>query len=643
MIGPVTFWSCLFANDLSWNSYQLKFAPVKSVHYPETSLMFRSIIQNSPFGVWVVDKRGSVVFRNKSAEELLPLGVEDGIGSNISELLPALSIQEGKLSIESLGDSELENIIAIPKGRGELRFCEVTLSQYTDVAGQTFNIVNMNEVTSRVRAWQALRDQEERWNLALEGSQIGVFESDLRTGTGVASDAWFQLLGICESDGRNSDDEWRARIHPDDRTTVEALDAECIEGRIEKSEAKFRMRVGDGSWRWMRSILRVTERDDQGRAVRLLGTMIDITPLENALELAKARKVGLEMLLANAPVAMAVLAMDGTFLLLNDSCYSLFGYPRGQLEQKKFWKLSNTETLKNVRDEVERLLTSDISASRIEQRYTKPDGEVVDIAIRLSVVRRPEPTETRLIIQMVDITEKKRLEALKDDFVATVSHELRTPLASIHGALRLLTGAVGEQASEQVKKLLDLAGRNSVRLGEVVKDLLDFQKLTAGHFVVEMARIEVVELVEQTILDNEPFSEKFEVNVVLDGPDRPVYVNADAQRLKQVITNLLSNASKFSSSGGTVHVCVDASHQSCKVSVSNNGPGISQEFGARIFQPFSQQADPLTRSREGTGLGLAISKELVENMGGEIGYESTPSVRTTFWVRLPIFSKNGMS
>ncbi|MEP2681251.1 MAG: HAMP domain-containing sensor histidine kinase, partial [Sulfitobacter sp.] len=176
-----------------------------------------------------------------------------------------------------------------------------------------------------------------------------------------------------------------------------------------------------------------------------------------------------------------------------------------------------------------------------------------------------------------------------------------------------------------------------------VKDLLDFQKLTAGHFVVEMARIEVVELVEQTILDNEPFSEKFEVNVVLDGPDRPVYVNADAQRLKQVITNLLSNASKFSSSGGTVHVCVDASHQSCKVSVSNNGPGISQEFGARIFQPFSQQADPLTRSREGTGLGLAISKELVENMGGEIGYESTPSVRTTFWVRLPIFSKNGMS
>ncbi|MFG6532047.1 MULTISPECIES: sensor histidine kinase [unclassified Sulfitobacter] len=123
----------------------------------------------------------------------------------------------------------------------------------------------------------------------------------------------------------------------------------------------------------------------------------------------------------------------------------------------------------------------------------------------------------------------------------------------------------------------------------------------------------------------------------------PVYVNADAQRLKQVITNLLSNASKFSTAGGTVHVCINVSEHSCKVLVSNDGPGISPKFGKRIFQPFSQQADHLTRSREGTGLGLAISKELVENMEGEIGYESTPSVRTTFWVRLPIFSKNGMS
>lgn len=603
--------------------------------------MFRSIIQLSPFGVWVIDEAGFVTFRNKSAEAMLPLGVEDGIGSHISELLPAFSVKAGKLSIRSLGGGDLENIISLPREKGDLRYCEVSLSQFTDASGHTFHIVNLNEVTSRVLAWQALKDQENRWNLALEGSQIGVFESDLRAGRGVASDAWYQLLGIRDADGRNSDDEWRARIHPDDRTTVEAIDAECIEGRVEKSEAKFRMKIGDGSWRWMRSILRVTERDHDGTAVRLLGTMIDVTSLESALELAQARKVGLEMLMAHAPVAMAVLDLDGTFLLLNDACYSLLGYPSGQLEKKKFWNLSNTETLKSVRDEVERLLTENINASRIEEQYAKPDGDIIDVVIRLSIVRRPEPTETRLIIQMVDVTEKNRLDALKDDFVATVSHELRTPLASIHGALRLLAEAIGDDAPEKTRKLIGLAGRNSVRLTEVVKDLLDFQKITSGHFSIEMAKVDIVELVHQTVLDNEQFANKFDVTVKIETPQHAVFVNADAQRLKQVVTNLLSNASKFSLAGGTVRVNVKASHHTCTISVSNNGRGISSEFGKRIFQPFSQQADHLTRSREGTGLGLAISKELVENMGGQIEYNSKPNVRTTFLVRFPIYSSDG--
>jgi len=598
--------------------------------------MFKSIIESSPFGVWVVDIHGRVVFRNKSAEDMLPPGVEDGVGSQITELLPAITIDKGHVSVEPIGSGEFENIISVRRKTGEQRYCEIFLSHFQGDGDESYTIINLSEVTSRVLAWQALRDQEKRWNLALEGSQIGVFESDLRTGTGVASDAWFQLLGVSKPNDRDSDDEWRARIHPDDRAEVEAIDAECIEGRIEKSEAKFRMRVGENSWHWMRSILRVTDRDENGQATRLLGTMIDITPLENALELANSRKVGLEMLLANAPVAMAVVALDGTFLLLNDSCYSLFGHPRGQLEKKTFWTLSNKETLENVRDEVRRMRASGMNATRIEQKYTRPDGTKIDIAIRLSVVERPDPSETRLIVQMVDITEKKRLEALKDDFVATVSHELRTPLASIHGALRLLNDAIGDHTAPQIRKLLDLAGRNSDRLGEVVKDLLDFQKLTAGHFSVDLTGVEVGEIVEQTILDCEPFADKFGVKVRMNSPSEPVYVSADRQRLHQVMTNLLSNASKFSPRGATIDVEVGIIGRQCEIAVSNKGAGISPEFEKRIFQPFSQQADHLTRSREGTGLGLAICKQLVENMNGEIGFTSIPNISTTFWVRLPL-------
>ena len=601
----------------------------------EARAIFQSVVENSPFGVWVVDHDGLVVFSNHSAVALLPDRKAKTTGVQISEFLPALSISNGELTFTGIEIGDFENIISLPS-KEDARFGEVSLSRFKDAEGRPFTIINVNEVTSRVKSWYALRDEEERWNLALEGSQIGVFESDLRTGLGRASDAWYQLLGMCDADDKDSDREWRERIHPDDREEVEALDAECIAGRVERSEAKFRMRDDDDKWRWMRSLLRVTERDEQGNPVRVLGTMIDITPLETALELADARRAGLEMLVTNAPVAMAVMSLDGTFMLVNDPCYALFGYAAGQLEQKNIWQLSGENTLISLRAEVERLLAGTTSISRVEEKYIRPNGEVIDIAIRISIYRREHINDSRLIVQIVDNTETKRLEALKNDFVATVSHELRTPLASVHGSLRLLTGAISNGASEQVEKLLGIASRNSERLTQVVNDLLDFQKLTAGHFSVEITQVDGIGIVRQTVMDNEPYANKFNISVSVDAPEHPIIVHADGQRLKQVITNLLSNASKFSGCCTTVEVKAAVDEGAFLISVTNSGRGISPEFGKRLFEPFSQQAEHLTRDREGTGLGLAISKELVENMGGEIGYSSQINAQTTFWVRLPL-------
>ncbi|MEQ6250536.1 PAS domain S-box protein [Sulfitobacter sp. HNIBRBA3233] len=603
----------------------------------EAGTMFQAMVENCPFGVWVIDSNGWVAFCNRGAEKLLSQGSVKSIGGCISDHLPNFSFSDGKLSYSGVEIGEFQNIILLPSSE-ELRYGEVSLSGFEDAGGQQFTIVTVHDVTSQIKAWYALRDQSERWNLALEGSQIGVFESDLRTGSGRASDVWYQLLGIIDTDDKDSDREWRERIHPDDREKVEALDAECIAGRVERSEAKFRMRVGDDDWRWMRSILRVTEQDEQGNPVRVLGTMIDITPLETALEIAESRRAGLEMLVENAPVAMAVLSIDGSFMLHNDACDEIFGYTPGQLEQKNAWQLSGEETLGNLRGEFERLLASSVSISKIEEKYTRPNGENIDISIRVSIYRRKTRSESRLIVQMVDITEAKRLEALKNDFVATVSHELRTPLASVHGALRLLSELINKNGSEQIAKLLNVANRNSQRLTHVVNDLLDFQKLTSGHFSVELTDVDAVEIVRQTVFDSETFAEQFDVSLIVDAPNFPVLIHADAQRVQQVITNLLSNASKFATRGTKVEIKASIDDGAFVFSVTNSGRGISPKFGKRLFEPFSQQAEHLTRDRDGTGLGLAICKQLVEMMGGEIGYASELDVQTTFWVRFPIIS-----
>ncbi len=598
--------------------------------------MFESIVRNSPVGVLVVDDLGNVVFNNPSAGEILPRNGRGAVGSHISTVVPDLSMREGRLVFTDLKPGCTRAEVTLPSVQAGIGHYDVHLSQFVDETGMTRNIVELCDVTSRAHAEAAITDQEKRWNLALQGGQIGVFESDLRTGTGIASDTWHDMLGVTQSEGLNSDEEWRARVHPDDLASALETDAQCIEGRTDKAEAKYRMRVGDGTWHWMRSTLRVIERDREGKAVRLLGTMIDITPLESALELAEAREKELEMVIANAPVAMAVLRLDGTFLLLNDACYTFLGYPPAALEGRRLWSLSNTEMLIEMQHEIEGLLKGRVGTYTAEKSYVRPDGSRVDFVVGISRINGKARDGARLIVQIIDITEQKRLAALKDDFVATVSHELRTPLAALHGALGLLNGTAILGASEQVRKLANVAYRSSRRLIGIVDDLLDFQALNTGHLSVRLAEVNIAQLVGQIVGETESYAEAFKVCFALDMQDRDMVVTADPLRLKQVIANLLSNAAKFSPPGATVLVSVKDEGQACNVSITDQGRGISSEFHDRIFQPFSQQAEHSTRDREGSGLGLAISKGLMTRMSGEIGYDSEPNVRTTFWIRIPL-------
>ena len=264
----------------------------------------------------------------------------------------------------------------------------------------------------------------------------------------------------------------------------------------------------------------------------------------------------------------------------------------------------------------------------------RKDGAVFPMDLAVSEMQQPGQT---LFVGIVrDITERKRVDQMKIEFVATVSHELRTPLTSVSGALGLVCGGALGPVSEQAKTMLDIAYRNSQRLTLFINDLLDMEKLAAGKMRFNEETVALMALVEQSIESTRAYAQQYQVNLVLVSRLDGVQVTVDGSRLQQVLSNFLSNAAKFSPKGGQIEINVNQFESLVRVSVQDHGPGIPADFIDRIFHKFSQADSSDTRRKGGTGLGLAISKELIESMNGTIGFSSAPESGACFYFNLPI-------
>jgi signal transduction histidine kinase len=227
------------------------------------------------------------------------------------------------------------------------------------------------------------------------------------------------------------------------------------------------------------------------------------------------------------------------------------------------------------------------------------------------------------------------VERRKAEFISVVSHELRTPLTSIAGSLGLIKGGVAGELPEQAKAMVDIAARNADRLVMLINDILDMNKFESRKVSLNLQPVDLMALVEEAIETNRPYAGQFGVRLVLREAQPGVQVRADPDRLIQVLTNLLSNAAKFSPYGETVMVRLRRDGQMIRVEVSDHGPGIPEEFHPRIFDKFAQVDSSDSRAKGGTGLGLSISKAIIERLGGRIGFETEVGLGTTFFFELP--------
>ncbi|MFA6450143.1 MAG: PAS domain S-box protein [bacterium] len=246
------------------------------------------------------------------------------------------------------------------------------------------------------------------------------------------------------------------------------------------------------------------------------------------------------------------------------------------------------------------------------------------------VLLAPIDIKNKTIIQATvrDITERKQIEQMKNDFISTVSHELRTPLTSLRGSLGLLAGGVMGELPEDMRELVDIARTNTDRLTRLINDILDLQKMETGRIRLELKEADLNEITQRSIAEMTGFADSNNVRLSFNGA--PFRVMADSDRVLQVLDNLISNAVKFSPPDSEIRIFTERKNNFIAVHVSDTGEGIPDEFRDKVFQRFQQADGSSTRKKGGTGLGLSICKSIVESHGGEMWFESEPGRGSTF-------------
>jgi PAS domain S-box-containing protein len=365
--------------------------------------------------------------------------------------------------------------------------------------------------------------------------------------------------------------------------------------------------------------------------------------LNNVLAITRVRQTMLEKeerfeaVVETASDSIISIDSSGKIVFWNRAAEETFGYTSEEMIGQDVIRIMPEKFHQAHKEGMKRLAETDepkfIGGDPVEVIARGKDG--IEIPVELSLAKWSTSKGTYYTSIIRDITERKSLERMKDDFISTVTHELRTPLTSIHGSLDMIARGMAGELSEKVRKMLEIAVRNSGRLKKLINDILDVQRFESNRMDFRMEPLKLASVVMSSLENNKSFSEQFNVEFVmeLDLPD--IEVNADSDRLSQVMDNLLSNAAKFSPPESEVNVSVSYRNGMARVDVKDSGPGIPEDFRASVFGKFAQAGGSNDEKRRGSGLGLSIAKLIIEKHGGKIGFDTETGKGTTFYFELP--------
>lgn len=330
-------------------------------------------------------------------------------------------------------------------------------------------------------------------------------------------------------------------------------------------------------------------------------------------------------------------AESEAFSYMNRSAVKRLNWDASDLESKTLSDLPRNDGIDRIIDACRDLRQRGGTTVHLDTDFL---GMAAHVTIKL-ISQTGAPA--RILVLASDISDRVERDQRMSDFLSAVSHELRSPMTSIKGAMGLvLSGSAGE-LSPKARNLVEIAHRNADRLVLIINDILDLQKIANGQMEFEIVDTDLAELVREAERASGMLQQRFGVSVEIVGADVPMPFRTDANRVVQVLTNLLSNAYKFSNLGGKITISVSQRNGFARIGVTDQGQGIPYQDQHKVFEKFADMSNSDRVAKGGTGLGLNICKTIVEHLGGSIGFDSLEGEGTTFYFTLPCAESDAVS
>lgn len=498
------------------------------------------------------------------------------------------------------------------------------------------------DISERMHYEAQLKEQKERFELAVTGSNDGIWDWNLITDETYFSPRWKEQIGYHDDELQNDYKTFAGLLHPDDKAMVLTKIRRYLSGILSSYDVEFRLQHKNGRYRWIQA-RGAGVRDIEGKLIRMAGSHTDITDRKAREERIQQSEHKLRSYMENAPVSIFISNLKGRFLQVNQAGCDMSGYTIEELRAMTVADFVAPEFQEKTMEMFGRVLAEghvegDILARRKngEQYWSNlvsvkvNDEEIIGFCRDVTERRRAMERETALR-KSLELEARKRI-----DFTRVLVHELKTPLTAIFSTSDIMVDALKEEPYASMARNINRGAEN---LSQRIEELLDMAKGEIGTLQVWPKPVSAENILAEIVSEMLPSATAKKRTLLLEAMGNLPPVMADEARLRQVVQNLINNAIKFTSDGGTIMVSAGLSDDMITIAVRDNGMGLTEEEQKKIFQPY-ERLDAERHGFSGLGLGLALCKTLVELHRGHIWVTSVKGEGATFSFTLPLAKKH---